>query len=47
MFAGRVAGGAGLGKRDVRCKGLTGGEYRIYANLADGSKRYVDICLTK
>ena len=28
-------------------KGLTGGEYRIYANLADGTKRYVDICLTK
>jgi hypothetical protein len=28
-------------------KGLTSGEYRIYANLADGSKRYVDICLTK
>jgi hypothetical protein len=28
-------------------KGLTAGEYRIYANLADGSKRYVDICLTK
>jgi hypothetical protein len=23
------------------------GEYRIYANLADGSKPYVDICLTK
>ena len=28
-------------------KGLTSGEYRIYANLADGTKRYVDICLTK
>jgi hypothetical protein len=28
-------------------KGLTAGEYRIYANLADGTKRYVDICLTK
>jgi hypothetical protein len=28
-------------------KGLTNGEYRIYANLADGSKPYVDICLTK
>ena len=28
-------------------KGLTNGEYRIYANLADGTKRYVDICLTK
>jgi hypothetical protein len=23
------------------------GEYRIYANLADGTKRWVDICLTK
>ena len=28
-------------------KGLTSGEYRIYANLADGTARYVDICLTK
>jgi MBG domain-containing protein len=29
-------------------KGLTAGEYRVYANLADGSKvSYVDICLTK
>jgi trimeric autotransporter adhesin len=28
-------------------KGLTAGEYRIYANLADGNKPYVDICLTK
>ncbi len=29
-------------------KGLTAGEYRIYANLADGGTgRYVDICLTK
>ena len=28
-------------------KGLTAGEYRIYANLADGTKQYVDICLTK
>jgi hypothetical protein len=28
-------------------KGLTGGEYRIYANLADGTMRFVDICLTK
>jgi hypothetical protein len=28
-------------------KGLTAGEYRIYANLADGTMRYVDICLTK
>ena len=28
-------------------KGLTAGEYRIYANLADDTKRYVDICLTK
>jgi YDG domain len=28
-------------------KGLTFGEYRIYANLADGTKRFVDICLTK
>ena len=26
-------------------KGLTAGEYRIYANLADGTKPYVDICL--
>jgi MBG domain (YGX type) len=28
-------------------KNLTAGEYRIYANLADGTKQYVDICLTK
>ncbi len=28
-------------------KGLTSGVYRIYANLADGTARYVDICLTK
>jgi hypothetical protein len=28
-------------------KNLTSGEYRIYANLADGSRPYVDICLTK
>jgi hypothetical protein len=29
-------------------KGLTAGEYRIYANLADGlTDRFVDICLTK
>ena len=28
-------------------KGLSAGEYRIYANLADGTKPYVDICLTK
>src|SRR5262249_56242624 len=28
-------------------KGLTAGEYRIYAGLADGTKQYVDICLTK
>ena len=28
-------------------KGLTAGEYRIYANLSDGTARYVDICLTK
>jgi MBG domain (YGX type) len=27
-------------------KGLNSGEYRIYANLADGSKPYVDICLS-
>ena len=27
-------------------KGLTAGEYRIYANLADGTKQYVDICLS-
>jgi hypothetical protein len=26
-------------------KGLKVGEYRIYANLADGTKNYVDICL--
>jgi hypothetical protein len=26
-------------------KGLTAGEYRIYATLDDGSKQYVDICL--
>jgi hypothetical protein len=28
-------------------KNLTAGEYRIHANLADGTKQYVDICLTK
>jgi hypothetical protein len=28
-------------------KNLTAGEYRIYANLADGTKPYVDICLAK
>ena len=28
-------------------KGLTAGEYRIYANLADGTARSVYICLTK
>jgi hypothetical protein len=28
-------------------KGLTSGEYRIYANLADGTHRWVDVCLTK
>jgi hypothetical protein len=28
-------------------KNLTAGEYRIYANLADGTKQYVDICLSK
>jgi hypothetical protein len=28
-------------------KGLQAGEYRIFANLADGTHRYVDICLTK
>jgi hypothetical protein len=28
-------------------KGLSAGEYRIYANLADGTKQYVDICLTR
>jgi hypothetical protein len=28
-------------------KNLAAGEYRIYANLADGTKPYVDICLTK
>ena len=28
-------------------KGLTAGEYRINAVLADGTKPYVDICLTK
>jgi hypothetical protein len=28
-------------------KGLAAGEYRIYANLADGTKPWVDICLTK
>jgi len=28
-------------------KGLTSGVYRINANLADGSQRWVDICLTK
>ena len=28
-------------------KGLVAGEYRIDANLADGTTPYVDICLTK
>ena len=28
-------------------KGLTSGRYRIFANLADGTARWVDICLTK
>jgi MBG domain (YGX type) len=28
-------------------RNLTAGEYRIYANLADGTKQYVDICLAK
>ena len=28
-------------------KGLTQGQYRIYANLADGTRPYVEICLTK
>jgi hypothetical protein len=28
-------------------KNLTAGEYRIYANIADLTKPYVDICLTK
>ena len=28
-------------------KGLTAGEYTIFANLADGTARSVDICLTK
>jgi hypothetical protein len=28
-------------------KGLTSGVYRINANLADGSQRWVDICLTR
>jgi hypothetical protein len=28
-------------------KGLTAGLYRIFANLADGTVRSVDICLTK
>jgi hypothetical protein len=28
-------------------KGLQSGEYRIFAQLADGTQRYVDICLTK
>jgi hypothetical protein len=28
-------------------KNLTAGEYRIFANLADGTAQYVDICLTK
>ena len=27
-------------------KGLAAGEYRIFANLADGTKPYVDICLS-
>jgi len=28
-------------------KSLSAGVHRIYANLADGTKQYVDICLTK
>jgi hypothetical protein len=28
-------------------KGLKAGEWRIYANLADKTSQYVDICLTK
>ena len=28
-------------------RGLTPGVYRIYANLADGTKPFVDICLTR
>jgi hypothetical protein len=28
-------------------KGLTAGEYRIYANLDDGTHRFVDVCLTR
>ena len=28
-------------------KGMQSGEYRIFANLADGTSRYTDICLTK
>jgi len=28
-------------------KNLTTGLYRIFANLADGTQQYVDICLTK
>jgi hypothetical protein len=28
-------------------KNLTVGEYRIYANLADSTKPWVEICLTK
>jgi hypothetical protein len=28
-------------------KGLAPGEYRIFANLADGTRRSVDICLTR
>jgi hypothetical protein len=27
-------------------KGMAAGEYRIYANLADGTSRFVDICLS-
>jgi hypothetical protein len=28
-------------------KGLTPGEYRVYAGLGDGTRQYVDICMTK
>jgi hypothetical protein len=28
-------------------KNLTAGEYRIFANLADGTVQHVDICLSK
>jgi hypothetical protein len=32
---------------NLSTKGLTSGEYRIYANLADSTRQYVDLCLTK